>query len=261
MSLSVNQSYKHYYTVRLGSLTTKHQIQSNRIMLFTNEVTDIANRINFFENQRVLMLSTPEGKNLAIRAEYFDLPRGFDPNDSSTWGDSIKYTTPCQKQLFIYNKVGTKSEYPLASDIPNNKLIGKRASGYTIEEVDGIWYEKLPYDKPSDDAKYSAEALNSSGVLSSNLMSGQFTFMFTDDQGKLTVLPYESLMFVSEQQDQTAYQDSIDMLETQRNQIQAMQKKVQQEMSVTEVEIQAIQSLMESTDKVLPKNLETFKWG
>ena len=92
-------------------------------------------------------------------------------------------------------------------------------------------------------------------------MNGQFTFMFTDDQGKLTVLPYESLMFVSEQQDQTAYQDSIDMLETQRNQIQAMQKKVQQEMSVTEVEIQAIQSLMESTDKVLPKNLETFKWG
>lgn len=259
MSLSVNQSYKHYYTVRLGSLTTKHQIQSNRIMLFTNEVTDIANRINFFENQRVLMLSTPEGKNLAIRAEYFDLPRGFDPNDSSTWGDSIKYTTPCQKQLFIYNKVGTTADYP-----DKNAVIVRgnmKNTSNTLEEVDGIWYEKLPYDKASDDDKYSTAELNNSLLLSSNLMNGQFTFMFTDDQGKLTVLPYESLMFVSEQQDQTAYQDSIDMLETQRNQIQAMQKKVQQEMSVTEVEIQAIQSLMESTDKVLPKNLETFKWG
>lgn len=255
MALGVNQTYKNYYTIRLGTLTTKHQIQSNRIMLFTNEVSDIANRINFFENQRVLALSTPEGKNLAIRAEYFDLPRGFDPNDSTTWGDDIKYTTPCQKQIFIYHKLGT---YANESEAQASGLMENTTN--SLQEIDGIWYEELPYDA-DENGNYTAEAFNDSRLLSSKLMSGEYTFVFDDDSNTTTVLPYESLMFISEQQDQTAYQESIERLESERNQIQSMQKKVQQEMSTTEIEIQAIQSLMESTDKVLPKNLETFKWG
>ncbi|MEI8377422.1 MAG: hypothetical protein WCF95_02685 [bacterium] len=250
MALGVNQTYKNYYTVRLGTLTTNHQIQSNRIMLYTNEVTDIAQRINFFENQRVLTLATPNNDRLAIGAKYFDLPPTFDMNDPETWGtDGPKYTTPCQKQIFVYKKVAT---------------------GTTGAEVfDGQSYLKIPYTdnngKHTYETGYSGspdqQAMMDSRVFSNKLMSGEFTFVYRDDSGVNQKLGYKDLTFITEQQDQTAYQEQVQILEAERSNINNMQKNVQQEMNITETQIQAIQTMMESTEKVLTKNTETFKWG
>lgn len=243
MSLSVNQTYKNYYTVRLGSLTTKHQIQSNRVLLYTNEASDIAQRINFFEGQKVLALATPSGDKLAISAKYFDLPDNFDMNDPDTWGDDPKYTTPCQKQLFIYKKV---------------------SSGTVGEEVfDGQSYLKIPYTKNAagDYTAAEANAITDSRVLSNRLMTGEFTFVYRNDTGINEKLSYKDLTFISDQQDKTAYQEQIQILNAQSENLHNTEKRVQQEMNITETEIQAIQSMMESTEKVLQKNTETFKWG
>lgn len=255
MALGVNQTYKNYYTVRLGTLTTNHQIQSNRIMLYTNEVTDIAQRINFFENQRVLTLATPSNDRLAINAKYFDLPPDFDMNDPDTWGDDPKYTTPCQKQIFIYKKA-TDTEYDNAN--PGDK-----------EQFNNQKYVKIPYTDVNGKHSYETgftpsidqQATLDSRVFSNRLMSGEFTFVYRNDEGVNEKLGYQDLTFITEQQDQTAYQEQIQILEAERGNINNMQKSVQQEMNITETQIQAIQSMMESTEKVLTKNTETFKWG
>lgn len=240
MALGVNQTYKNYYTIRLGSLTTAHQIQSNRIMLYTNEVTDIAQKINFFESQKVLTLATPSGDKLAIGAKYFDLPENFDMNDTTTWGNDPKYTTPCQKQLYIYKKVpaGTLGE----------------------EVLDGQSYLKIPYTKDGT-GNYTNSDIADSRVLSNKLMTGDFTFVYRNDTGVNEKLSYKDLTFISEQQDKTAYQEQIQLLQAQSETLHSTEKSIQQEMSITETEIQAIQSMMESTEKVLTKNTETFKWS
>jgi len=253
MALSVNQMYKNYYTIRLGTLTTQHQIQSNRILLYTNEVTDIAQRINFFENQKMLTLATPSGEKLAINATFFDLPSGFDPEDSASWTTDPKYMTSCQKQIYIYKKA-TDAEYAAATE---------------KETFDGVKYIKIPYLDSSGKHTYedgfspSSDQLNitDSRVLSSKLMNGEYTFVYNNDSGENQKISWKDLLFVSEQQDETAYQDQIQVREGQSSNINEMQKKVQQEMSITETEIQAIQNMMESTDKILQKNTETFKWG
>lgn len=273
MALGVNQFYKNFYTVRLNSLTTQHEIQSNRVTLFTNEITDIASKINFFEGQKVLTLATPDNSKLAIGAKYFDLPPGFDPADQSTWtGDHPYYTTPCQKQLFIYKKVtaaeaanytsGTATDYYFAGN---------------LQTVNGEFFAKIPYSKTGDvynggtsltgshpaAAVMSADAtsITDSRILSNRLMTGEYIFMYTNDQNKIQKVGYKDLTFVLESQDKTAYQETVEELEAERNNINEMQKSAQQEMQTTEVQIQAIQSMMESTEKVLQKNTENFKWG
>ncbi len=248
MALSVNQTYKNYYTMRLGTLTTQHQIQSNRIMLYTNEVTDIAQRINFFENQKVLTLATPSGDKLAINAKYFDLPNGFMANDSTTWGSGgSKYTTACQKQIFIYKKAGD-AEYAAA------------AAG-SKETYNGEKFVKIPYTDTNGDGTYDNSDISDSRILSNKLMMGEFTFVYRDDAGVNQKLSYKDLPFISEQQDKTAYQEQVQVLESQQSNINETQKRIQQEMTTTETQIQAIQSMMDSTDKVLQKNTENFKWG
>jgi peptidoglycan hydrolase CwlO-like protein len=92
-------------------------------------------------------------------------------------------------------------------------------------------------------------------------MTGEFTFVYRNDSGINQKLSYKDLTFVTEQEDKTAYQEQVQILEAQKEDINATQKRVQQEMTVTETQIQAIQSMMDSTDKVLQKNAETFKWG
>lgn len=251
MSLGVNQTFQNYYTVRLGTLTTQHQIQSNRMLLYTNEVTDIAQRINFFESQKVLTLATPSGDRLAISGKYFDLPKGFVAGDSSTWGDgTVKYTTPCQKQIFIYKKAD--------------------ASTAGAELINGEYLLKIPYTDASGDHTYDSgfsatsadqTAMLDSRVLSNKLITGEYTFVYRDDQGIQQKLSYKDLTFITEQDDKTAYQEQVQILQAERENINNTQKRVQSEMMTTETEIQAIQSMMESTEKVLQKNTETFKWG
>lgn len=277
MALGVNQTYKNYYTVRLNSLTTQHQIQSNRMTLFTNEITDIASKINFFESQKVLTLATPDGSNLAIGAKYFDLPAGFDPADQDTWtGNHPYYTTPCQKQLFIYKKIdateagnytsGTATDYYFAGNLQN---IGTASNPE--------YYAKVPYSKTGTDynggtsltgghpaaaiMNADAAAITDARVLSNRLMTGEFIFMYTNDNNQTSKVGYKDLTFILESQDKTAYQEVVQNLEAERENINDMQKSVQEEMQTTEVQIQAIQSLMESTEKVLQKNTEKFKWG
>lgn len=257
MALSVNQTFKNYYTMRLGTLSTQHQIQSNRIMLYTNEVTDIAQRINFFESQKVLTLATPSGDRLALNAKYFDLPRGFMANDPDTWGsDGPKYTTPCQKQIFIYNKI---------DDVEAARYTSSNANDYyyigNLETFNGQNYGKIPYTDTDLDGTYDNPDISDSRILSNKLMMGEFTFVYRNDSGVNQKLSYKDLTFVTEQEDKTAYQEQVQVLEAQKEDINATQKRVQQEMSVTETQIQAIQSMMDSTDKVLQKNTETFKWG
>lgn len=285
MALGVNQTYKNYYTIRLGTLTTQHQIQSNRVTLFTNEITDIASKINFFENQKVLTLATPDNSKLAIGAKYFDLPVGFNPADSETWHSTLAngnkdtnpyYTTPCQKQLFIYKKI-TKAEY-------DNDYKSLNATDYYFvgnrQEVNGEYFAKIPYSKDAGNnydggnnalitggkpaaatMAADATAITDSRILSNRLMTGEFIFMYTNDQNEIQKVGYKDLTFITESQDKTAYQETVEELEAERTNINEMQKNVQQEMQTTEVQIQAIQSMMESTDKVLQKNSESFKWG
>lgn len=257
MALGVNQTFKNYYTVRLGSLTTQHQIQSNRITLYTNEVTDIAQRINFFEGQKVLTLATPDNSKLAIHAKYFNLPPGFDAADQNTWGgaDHPFYTTPCQKELYVYKKVtsGYQSTDAIGADGSHYQIINylNKANGY-------------PADDPSQAVGTpTTDQLNiyDSPTLSNYLMNGSYSFVYTDDTGQKQVISYKDLMFVNESEDKTAYTEAIQKLEVERDSINRMQNKVQGEMITTETEISAIQSMMESTDKVLQKNTESFKWG
>jgi len=283
MALGVNQTYKNYYTVRLGSLTTQHQIQSNRITLFTNEVTDIASKINFFEGQKTLTLATPDNSKLAIGAKYFDLPKGFNAADSSTWSTIVSangtakdsahpyYTTPCQKQLFIYKKItGDATEI---GKYTSNTATDYHFKGNLLTE-NGETYAKIPYTKDASGnydggaslagcttGPADATAITDSRILSNRLMTGEFKFVYTDDTGKTQTVGYKDLTFVTETQDQTAYQETVNQLEAQRTNINNMQKSVQQELQTTEVQIQAIQSMMDSTDKVLTKNTDTFKWG
>ena len=257
MALGVNQMYKNYYTVRLGSLTTNHQILSNRVLLYTNEVTDIAQKINFFESQKVLTLADPSGNKLAIGAKYFDLPANFDMNDSTTWGNDPKYTTPCQKQIFIYKKVDT---FPTS---------GQGSAPGDQETYSGQKYVKIPYTDIAGKHTYEAEfnattdqqAIMDSRVLSNRLMTGDYTFVYRDDTGQNQKLSYKDLTFVTESEDKTAYQEQIQNLNAQSDSIHKTEKSIQQELATTETEIQAIQSMMDSTDKVLTKNTETFKWG
>lgn len=275
MALGVNQTFKNYYTVRLGSLTTQHQIQSNRVTLFTNEITDIASKINFFENQKVLTLVTPDNSKLAINAKYFDLPANFDPADANTWGTTIVgsngatqpyYTTPCQKQLFIYKKIDDAE----VADFNHLTSTDYYYKGNLLN-IGGQNYAKIPYTKDTSgnytggadnpNRVVDAAALTDSRVLSNRLMTGEFILSYTDDEGVVQGLGYKDLTFITESQDQTAYQQTVQELEAQRTNINEKQKRVQQEMQTTEVQIQAIQSMMESTDKVLTKNTETFKWG
>lgn len=267
MALGVNQTYKNYYTIRLGSLTTQHQIQSNRITLYTNEVTDIAQRVNFFEGQKTLTLSTPDNSKLAISAKYFNLPAGFDPSDQNTWGGANHpfYTTPCQKELFIYKKL-TDAEY---GGLP----LGEQA--LCVPSSDGAYYQKISYlydasGNPVDDPDDAAdpdlttddqEAIYDSNVLSNRLMSGSYSFVYMDDTMTNQLVSYKDLMFVHETEDKASYTEAIQMLEAERDNINKMQNKVQGEMTTTETEISALQSMMESTDKILQKNTETFKWG
>lgn len=269
MALGVNQNYKNYYTVRLGTLTTQHQIQSNRVTLFTNEITDIASKINFFENQKVLTLVTPDNAKLAIGAKYFDLPKGFVANDETTWGgaDNPFYTTPCQKQIFIYRKLAS-SEINAGTGLPNTAAYASNPADFSKDSDQ--WYQKIPYTdgagKHSWETGYTPTAgaqsdILDSRILSNRLMTGEFILMYTNDENKIQKVGYKDLTFISESQDKTAYQETVEELEAQRNNINEMQKNVQQEMQTTEVQIQAIQSMMESTDKVLQKNTETFKWG
>jgi len=248
MALGVNQMYKNYYTVRLGSLTTNHQILSNRVLLYTNEVTDIAQKINFFESQKVLTLADPSGNKLAIGAKYFDLPADFDMNDSTTWGNDPKYTTPCQKQIFIYKKAANQAEYDTAQAAGN------------AETYNGQQYVKVPYDKDGS-GNYTNTNISDSRVLSNKLMTGEYTFVYRDDTGQNQKLSYKDLTFVMESEDKTAYQEQIQNLNAQSDSIHKTEKNIQQELATTETEIQAIQSMMDSTDKVLTKNTETFKWG
>lgn len=256
MSLGVNQAYTQYYQIRLGTLSTKHQTQSNRVLLYTNQISDTATRINFYEQQKVLTLATPSGENLAIKAEYFDTPVGFDPQDSDTWGDNVYYTTPCQKTIYVFEKT-TAADYATLS--ANERV-----------EDDGNYYKKIPYTHEgshtiSTTSDYSASVINAglqdSRVLSSKLMSGEYTFVYTNDDADLEAIRYQDLPFITEKEDATAYQEMTEMLEAERYNLQEMQKNVETEMQTTEVEIQAINSLLDSTEKILAKNTESFKWG
>lgn len=251
MSLSVNQAYTQYYQIRLGTLTTKHQTQSNRMLLYTNQISDTNERINFYEQQKVLVLATPSGEQLAIKAEYFDTPPGFDSNNPDTWGDKIYYTTPCQKQLFIYRK----AEAGETADIPDND---PSHPGWII-----IPYEHTNVNDHESDytAATLAYGIQDSRILSSKLASGEYTLVYTNDDFQKETIRYEDLPFIAEKQDPTAYQEMIELLEGEQFNLQEMEKKVKAEMDTTEVEIQAINALMESTEKVLSKNTESFKWG
>lgn len=257
MSLSVNQAYAQFYEIRLGTLSTKHQTQSNRLLLYTNQVADTATRINFYEQQKVLTLATPSGEDLAIKAEYFDTPLGFDPQDSSTWGDKPYYTTPCQKTIYVFEKTDATT----AATLPANEV---------VQNDDGQWYKKIPYlhtgshtintTTPYRDSVIQA-GLQDSRVLSSRLMSGEYTLVYTNDDAELQTIRYQDLPFITEKEDATAYQEMVEMLEAERYNLQEKQKKVENEMQTTEIEIQAINSLLDSTEKVLNKNTESFKWG
>ncbi|MDD3419222.1 MAG: hypothetical protein PHE78_01330 [Candidatus Gastranaerophilales bacterium] len=275
MALGVNQMYNNYYTIRLGTLSTQHQIQSNRVMLYTNEITDIANRINFFENQKVLTLATPDGSKLAIGAKYFDLPQGFDPDDSSTWGgsDHPYYTTPCESQIFIYKKIdATEAAKYNKTDVNDYYYMGNLQTEKDSNGAISAYYGKIPYTKDASgnytggtgnlNGPTDAANIQDSRVLSNKLMTGEYKFVYRNkESGKNEFVGYKDLTFVTESQDKTAYQEAIERLDAQKNNVNNMQVKVEQEMQTTEVEIQAIQSMMESTEKVLQKNTESFKWG
>lgn len=251
MSLNVNQAYMQYYQIRLGTLSTKHQIQSNRVMLFSGKVMDTAKKINFYEQQKMLMMATPSGENIAIKAQYFDTPKGFDSSDPDTWGDETYYTTPCQKQLFIYRKAD-------AGEIGNSDLT----------DSDGVEWMEIPYDHSAatshEDFSYSdgrMSALQDSTVLSGGLQTGDYTFVYRNADEELETIRYEDLPFILQKEDDTAYQEMVEFLEAERYNLQETEKSIKSEMETTEVEIQAISSLMESTEKVLNKNTESFKWG
>lgn len=285
MALGVNQTFKNFYTIRLGSLTTQHEIQSNRITLFTNEISDIAQKINFFENQKVLTLATPDNSKLAISAKLFDLPANFDPADANTWGSTISgsntakqpyYTTACQKELFIYKNLNT-TDPNSAAVLAYNNTTDKDAinySGNIMKDSSGHYWAKIPYVAENGANRYhtsdaafagyaNTDQLNilDSRILSNRLMTGEYSFVYTDDKGVTQPISYKDLIFVNESQDKTAYQETTQELEAQSHNITEMQKKVQQEMQTTEVQIQAYQSMMDSTEKVLQKNTESFKWG
>lgn len=287
MALGVNQLYNNYYTMRLNSLTTQHQVQSNRILLYTNEVTDIAERINFFEGQKSLTLATPDGTQLAIGAKYFDLPSGFDASDSDTWGDSIYYTTPCQKQLFIYKRLTDQNEIDKYLNGSTNTNDYYYVGNLQKDTTNGIttYYAKIPYTKGTDGSYDGGKSLSAdtthtgisydaaqlaqdaadiqnSNTLSSKLMSGEYVFVYRNgDTGKNTIVDYDDLTFITLSDNQNSYQEMVERLEAERTNIDRMQTKVEQEQTTIETEIQAIQGMMESTEKVLTKNTESFKWG
>lgn len=257
MSLSINQMYNQFYQIRINSLTSKHQTQSNRVLLFTNKISDTAQRINFYEQQKVLTLATPSGEQIPIKAEYFDWYAGFNPGDPSTWGnDRVTYATPCQKEIYIYRKA-TQTEY-------DNTDEGERMDN------NGQLYVRIPYEHTGDDlanstSPYTSEVLaygiQDSRVLSANLMSGEYTLAYTNDEGEMSAIHYSNLPFIAEKEDAKAYQEIIEILESERHNLQKTEKKLESERQTTEMEIQALSSMMESTEKVLQKNTESFKWG